>query len=231
MSKAILGGTLTSQADGKSSTNALVNVHNEVRKEVRDSDLKQLAASLTRDLIYPLYALNGTSYQNQRRIPRLVFDVTEPEDMRDLAYPLRSLVSMGLKVPASWVRDKLQIPEPQGDEAVLQMVTEQVPGSQGEAALKAKAAHWAVLAAERQVQDKADLLTGRLSTAGADAIAGWTTEVEQLLGEVKSLEEFRDRLLERYRELPTEELATVMQRALVAAELAGMVDVGQPEEA
>ncbi len=81
------------------------------------------------------------------------------------------------------------------------------------------------------MQDKADLLTGRLSTAGEDAIAGWTNEVEQLLGEVKSLEEFRDRLLERYRDLPTEDLATLMQRALVAAELAGMADVGQPEEA
>ena len=89
MSKAILGGTLTSQADGKSSTNALGNVHNEVRLEVRDSDLKQLAATLTRDLIYPLYALNGKSYQNQRRIPRLEFDVTEPEDMAQVAVAVR----------------------------------------------------------------------------------------------------------------------------------------------
>lgn len=44
MSKAILGGTLTSQAYGKSSTNALGNIHNEVRQEVRDADLRQLAA-------------------------------------------------------------------------------------------------------------------------------------------------------------------------------------------
>lgn len=34
MSKAILGGTLTSQADGASSTNALGNVHNEVRSVI-----------------------------------------------------------------------------------------------------------------------------------------------------------------------------------------------------
>ncbi|HHQ4648671.1 MULTISPECIES: phage portal protein family protein [Aeromonas] len=45
MSKAILGVTLTSLADGKSSTNALGNVHNEVRQEVRDADLGQQAAS------------------------------------------------------------------------------------------------------------------------------------------------------------------------------------------
>ncbi|STO59294.1 Mu-like phage gp29 [Canicola haemoglobinophilus] len=55
MSKAILGGTLTSQADGATSTNALGNVHNEVRSELRDADLKRLQATLTRDLIYPLY--------------------------------------------------------------------------------------------------------------------------------------------------------------------------------
>ncbi|MBN0735386.1 DUF935 family protein, partial [Pseudomonas aeruginosa] len=42
-SKAILGGTLTSQADGKTSTNALGNVHNEVRKDLRDADAKLLA--------------------------------------------------------------------------------------------------------------------------------------------------------------------------------------------
>jgi len=104
---------------------------------------------------------------------------------------------------------------------------------QGEAALKAQLAHkgLAALAAERQMQDRADLLTGRLSAAGEDAIEGWTQEVEQLLGEVNSLDEFRDRLLERYRKLPTEELAMLMQRALVAAELAGMADVGSSEEA
>ena len=56
MSKVILGGTLTSQADGKSSTNALGNVHNEVREELRNADLAQIATSISRDLIYPLYA-------------------------------------------------------------------------------------------------------------------------------------------------------------------------------
>ena len=42
----------------------LLRVHNEVRMEVRDSDLSQLSATLTRDLIYPLYALNGKSFQS-----------------------------------------------------------------------------------------------------------------------------------------------------------------------
>ncbi|MGL9773287.1 MAG: phage portal protein family protein [Sodalis sp. (in: enterobacteria)] len=40
-SKVILGGTLTTQADGKTSTNALGNVHNEVRHELTASDAVQ----------------------------------------------------------------------------------------------------------------------------------------------------------------------------------------------
>lgn len=62
ISKAILGGTLTSQADGKTSTNALGSVHNEVRTEVRNSDLKQLAITLNRDLIGPLFTNNSFKY-------------------------------------------------------------------------------------------------------------------------------------------------------------------------
>ena len=57
-SKIILGGTLTTQADGKTSTNALGQIHNEVRHDLLASDAKQLAATLTRQLIAPLLYLN-----------------------------------------------------------------------------------------------------------------------------------------------------------------------------
>ncbi|SLM64493.1 Mu-like prophage FluMu protein gp29 [Dickeya aquatica] len=39
--KVILGGTLTSQADGKTSTNALGNVHNEVRHDILVADARR----------------------------------------------------------------------------------------------------------------------------------------------------------------------------------------------
>ena len=47
-SKGILGGTLTSQADGKTSTNALGNIHNEVRHDLTVSDARQLEGTITR---------------------------------------------------------------------------------------------------------------------------------------------------------------------------------------
>jgi phage gp29-like protein len=119
MSKAILGGTLTSQADGKSSTNALGNVHNEMRQELRDSDLMQLAHTLNRDLVFPLYALNAKSYRTARRVPKLVFDTTEAEDMATFAKSVPALVGVGMQIPLAWAHEKLKIPMPAKDEPVL----------------------------------------------------------------------------------------------------------------
>lgn len=117
-SKVILGGTLTSQADGKSSTHALGNVHNEVRHDLMVSDARQLESTLTRDLIYPIVALNK-GVTDMRRLPRLVFETREPEDMKLYADSLPKLVAMGLPVPVDWAREKLSIPAAQDGDAVL----------------------------------------------------------------------------------------------------------------
>ncbi|PVX80043.1 DUF935 domain-containing protein [Paraburkholderia unamae] len=117
-SKVILGGTLTSQADGKSSTHALGNVHNEVRHDLMVSDARQLEATITRDLIYPIVALNK-GVTDLRRLPRLVFETREPEDMKLYADSLPKLVAMGLPVPVDWAREKLSIPAAQDGDDVL----------------------------------------------------------------------------------------------------------------
>ncbi|WP_347253464.1 phage portal protein family protein [Leminorella grimontii] len=71
MSKAILGGTLTTQADGKTSTNALGVIHEGVRDDLLISDFKQVAATLRRDLFYPMIVLNRRGHADPRRTPRL----------------------------------------------------------------------------------------------------------------------------------------------------------------
>lgn len=119
MSKAILGGTLTSQADGATSTNALGNVHNDVRQELRDADLRRLEQTLTRDLVYPLYALNCQSFNDVRRIPRFEFDVSESEDINSFADGLNKLVDIGFKIPVQWAHDKLQVPIAGENDAIL----------------------------------------------------------------------------------------------------------------
>lgn len=139
-SKAILGGTLTSQADGKSSTNALGNVHNEVRQEIRNADLKALANTITRDIVYPMYALNCKSFSSPHRVPRFEFDITEPEDIKAFSENLPGLVGMGMQVPMSWAHEKLQIPEPKEGEAVLGQKTPAEKETQSESEQTALAA-------------------------------------------------------------------------------------------
>lgn len=119
-SKCILGGTLTSQADGKSSTNALGNVHNEVRHDLLVSDARQLAGTLTRDLIWPWIAINKAGI-DPRRCPRFEFDTREAEDLKLYAEALPELVGMGMNIPVEWAHDKLNIPQAQQDQAVLKI--------------------------------------------------------------------------------------------------------------
>src|SRR5690606_3136238 len=120
VSKAVLGGTLTSGTGEGTNTNALGNVHNEVRKELRDSDLKQLAATLTRDLVYPLYALNSKTFAAPHRLPRFEFDISEPADLKHYAESLPPLIDRGMQIPQAWLHEQLQIPQPQKDEPVMQ---------------------------------------------------------------------------------------------------------------
>lgn len=117
-SKAILGGTLTSQADGKSSTNALGKVHDETRLEIRDSDAKQLAASLSRDVIGALMRINYPNV-SPRRYPKFVFDLAETEDIGVYSEALPKLVGIGMQIPAPWAHKRLGIPMVSGDEPVL----------------------------------------------------------------------------------------------------------------
>lgn len=117
VSKAILGGTLTSQADGKTSTNALGKTHNEVRQDLLTSDARQAQRTLT-SLCYMLSALNfGVS--DPRRCPRFEFDTRDPADLALYADAIPKFVGAGMKIGRQWAQDKLMIPEPKDGEDIL----------------------------------------------------------------------------------------------------------------
>ncbi|MBS0599590.1 MAG: DUF935 domain-containing protein, partial [Proteobacteria bacterium] len=93
-SKIILGATLTSQAGRGSNTNALGTIHNEVRKDLTDSDAKQIAGVWSRDVVWPLALFNGL-IADRKRCPRLAFNLQEPEDLANYAQSLPPLVGLG----------------------------------------------------------------------------------------------------------------------------------------
>ena len=218
MSKAVLGGTLTSQSDGKTSTNALGDVHNEVRQELRDADLKRLQATLTRDLVYPLYALNCKSFNDARRIPRFEFDVTETEDINSFADGLNKLVDIGFKIPAQWAHDKLQIPVAAEDETILERKT-----VQSTAFLSAsKPTNVAVLSAVRDPDDLLDEMepTAEQYKATIDPMLVPVVEALQTGG----YELAQERIATLYADIDDSQLEQLLTRAIFVSDLLGRLN-------
>jgi phage gp29-like protein len=129
-----LGGTLTSQADGKSSTNALGNVHNEVRHDLLVSDAMQIASSLSR-FIKLICQVNGW----QGRTPKFVFDTTESEDLAQVD-SLIKLSENGVKIPLSYIHKKFKIPVAKRGEEILTATQQPMP-AQNNAAMSALSAN------------------------------------------------------------------------------------------
>lgn len=225
-SKAILGGTLTSQADGKSSTNALGNVHNEVRKELKDADSRQVATTISRDLVYPLAVLNGLVPRGDYdRCPRFVIDVAEIKDIGTYATALPPLVKLGLKIPRSWAHTELGIPEAEDGEDVLvdAPATEAAPTPPAAATARQQLA--TATAQPRQVPlDREDQLARLLASEADPLIGEWVDKVQDLVDKAASLEDVRDGLLQLLPEIDATRFAQAMQHALAIAGAAGMLD-------
>ncbi|WP_439258293.1 DUF935 domain-containing protein [Lonepinella sp. BR2271] len=122
IARLILGQTLTSGADGKSSTNALGTVHNEVRRDLLLSDARQIEQTITQQVILPYLQVNVDPNMDVSRLPYFAFDTQETEDLATFAEALPKLVDVGMQIPEHWAKDKLGIPEPKEDEPVLKRV-------------------------------------------------------------------------------------------------------------
>lgn len=235
-SKVVLGGTLTTQADGKTSTAALGIVHNEVRHDILDSDARQVASTLTRDLVYPLGLLNGL-IKDQRRRPRFSFDVQEEEDFQTMAEGLKTvIVDMGLPVPKQWAYEQMRIPQPAEGEDVVQPPAPQpspfgVPspfGAPPPGPTRARARFAALAAAFRGQEghfpdqgelDRAlDALDPHELQRQAEAVLA---PVIALIHAGRSADQVRAELASRYPDMDSARLETVLARAWFVADLWG----------
>jgi phage gp29-like protein len=237
-SKAILGQTLTAEA-GNVGSQALGNVHNEVRNEIRDHDLNQIASTLNQQLILPMYQLNGKSFTGDpRRKPRLVFDTQEAEDLKLWSEAIPALINVGVQVPRSYAHQKLRIPEPEKGEDILAMPTHQVvndikqdvkQGKISDSAAALKLAFAALKAKPRQAlaQDGAEVFTARLKDQAAPAFNKIMQPIEDLVQNADSLDGLMAQLLELEDQLDPTEYQEVLAQAFAASELSGRFDVSE----
>jgi phage gp29-like protein len=177
VSKAVLGQTLTTD-QGSSGSLAQARVHDEVRADLMRSDARALAATLTRDLIAPLIALNMPGAP----LPLLSLMVEEPEDMAALADQLAKLVPLGMPIPQRWVRERWGIPEAAPDEPVLGAPA--MPPAPleptGQAGL---AAHRRTQSAQAQAEPTPDAIDELV----AEALSGWEPQMQPMLDPLQAL--------------------------------------------
>jgi phage gp29-like protein len=220
-SKAILGQVLSAEAKATGLGSGVADLHAEVRRDILKSDARQIAGTLTRDLVYPLIALNLPGIDGYRRCPRWLFDTGEAEDLKLYADSLPTLAQNGARIPVAWVHEKLRIPEAAEGEAVFGAAPDPTPAptpAPGKAALKA-----APLAPP--ALDYADRALGQLGTGAAPHVSAWLTHLAALVEQAASLEQIQDAILDAYGHLPADELVALMETAFAAAELAGRAAV------
>lgn len=238
-SKAILGGTLTSST-GANGNRSLGDVHNEVRLDIRDDDAKQLDQTLSSHLVYPMAMLNGLFADN--RSPSWVSDTQEPDDLALFADALPKLAAAGARIPVRYVNLKLKIPEPEGDEEILQPNI----GRASDSGARQDQTAATVLAALSNTSDElprtttgtvdkpsppsdadptpVEAETDLLAAAAAPSIQGWLKAIREKVDQAESLEQLRDNLLNSYGDLNGDDLTRVMALAFAAADLSGRFD-------
>ena len=231
-SKVALGGTLTS-GEGQNGTEALGKVHQDIAQHLRDSDAQQLGNTLTRQLVYPLLALNK-GLADLRRCPRLVFDTQEPEDLKLMSEAVPKLVGMGMRIPLNWAHEKLKIPEAQDGEEVLAMPaaepkpdltpTGKPAAKPGQAVPKDKKAQLkAEPSAPGAALDPLDNLSAAMLDDWQEVMCELVAPVQAALASASSFAEFQDGLEASLASLQPQKLAEMLARGQFGARVWGQV--------
>lgn len=235
-SKAVLGQVLSAEAKATGMGSGVASLHREVRADIREADARQIAGTLTRDLVYPLLVLNGGGIESYRRCPRWEFDLGDAEDITAYAEALPKLVGVGMQIPASWAHEKLRIPSPEAAEEVLSMprpemaappaLRTQPPGAATSARWRAAAvAALSTPAGSPEAADPADQILPGLAAQAQPALDAWLGAIEQMVAQSMSPAEIQQRLLAMYGDLPVEQLVEIMAQGFALAALVGMDDV------
>jgi phage gp29-like protein len=115
MSKAVLGQTLTTE-QGDRGARSLGEVHDNVRRDLRENRACSVAEDVQRDLVEAMYRLN---FSEGIRPGRFTFLTEDATDLVAFATAIEKLAKAGLRMPAQWARDEIGCPEPNEDEELV----------------------------------------------------------------------------------------------------------------
>lgn len=235
ISKSILGQTMSAEAKASGLGSGNASLHREVRHDILEADARQIGGTITRDLLYPLIALNRGNIDGLRRCPRLVFDCSEPEDIKAFADAVPKLVGVGMRIKTEWLHEKLGVPLAGEKDETLAVATPanvlnpELRPEPGKKTPVDKAAALAALSAERAAaqRDAFDDLADQMSDEWESSVSPLVSPIERLADECTSLEEFQRRLPEAIAQMDVTAVADLISRGLFAAYIDGRAIPGK----
>lgn len=117
VSKGVVGQTLTTQ-QGSVGSLALGEVMERVLQNKHEMDASAIASTVQDQFTKLWFGLNFPSLPAEQS-PRVVMEEEEREDLEALGTFIFEAVDRGVRIPATWVRDKIGAPEPEDGEDVL----------------------------------------------------------------------------------------------------------------
>jgi phage gp29-like protein len=115
ISKAWLGQTLTTDTAGSTGTFSAASIHERVREDLREDDVRKEGRTLRKHLLQPLVRLK---FGPAAPVPFFRRSLEQPRDIQSLAQVLAVAVNqLGLQVPIGWAHEALGIPLSEAGEA------------------------------------------------------------------------------------------------------------------
>lgn len=216
ISKAILGGTLTSDVDGKGSY-AAASTHNDVRLDLINADARAIASTIRDQFIRPWVGFN---FGWDTRPPKYTGKITK-ENLAEHAEMLDKFADR-MDIPVSHVRSKYNIPAPEKDEELLRPKNTQVFASMP------KAPRYTAGGSNNARNENLALLDMVLDDLGGQAdpyIQAAVDRARKLIKEAPSFEAIKSALKSEFEGLDTEALGDAISKAMMAANLAGRYEV------
>lgn len=190
------------------------NEREDVRLDLVQADADLLSDTLNSTLIKWFCEFNGLAPCQVSRV------VKKPEDLKSASETDVNVASMGFRPTLDAIRARYG----EGWEEAPAPATPPPPNASPKTPLDAApAAQFAE--AEPSQTSPVDPLIQSLSRAGDTVLGDWMQRIATMVNAADTPELLRDRLLQAYGDLPTEQLANVMALAFAAAELAGMDNV------
>ena len=212
MSKAILGGTLTSEAGGEKGRGsyALGQVHAKVRQDLMEADCKGLAKTLQQQVLRPLVGFN---FGWDVPVPWFRFVWEPPEDLRALAETYRVLADIGLDISQEHLAERFKIPFRSQNETPLQRRADTV-------AAKRSTVETIQDPGQQPIDDMVTALQG-------ESLDAAVRQVMDLVAASTSYEQILEGLYTRFPGMPVAEFQDLLHRAIFAADLWGRLSAKQ----